>query len=400
MDRLRVKDELERCERNLQEYEKHDSLIYPAWSLLLPAVVQAYGVCPYLNINNPQHEEDRKEWLRSRGDGGKVHTDAMETLFDPERHASWERMHTLAQEDLTLFVKKALNEHAMDLEEVLKCIRAQQRSSTGRTKSKRDKGPQEVAEKVQNVCGIDISRFIELTEGWKVKLNLETKETDGHFDVLCKKAEDAKNLSMQSVINSNKQRQAAYKTLSKLIDRKFQVEQQGLYFNSRWFNLTPDQQEERIESYCAYYIQGLGQPASLVAVMKDFVLENIASKELRSNDIKWSSKTGLVEALPCEFDDITDTFRLRERVVKKPKKKKPQSEDKNAATDKDELRQKINRLTLLEILTNGDYPRDVIVGGVCNNIRPRAEQRPFVTDLIQSTYEGMSDVVEKNPMTY
>jgi hypothetical protein len=407
-EKLKVKKEHERCERNLAEYEKHDSPELPAWTLLLPNVVKAYGVCPHLNINDPAHLSNRRAWVESQPDGGATYRAEVDALTLAENNeASCEQRKELLDR-LTAVVegKLATTSTPISCAELLEKVRD---VVEGRSKTKAEKAEALAAcvrlSAIANEAGIDIARYAELIMGckWKVRPPMPPVDKQDPAFTSALVDLDRHRISVsQQISGSNRQRQAAYRSLAGLIDNHFQIQQRGRWLK-RWFALTPEQQKDRISSYCAHYAQGLSRP-SLGPRMTDWVTSCLADRSLRPSDIQWCSKTGIIQGIACAFDPAADQFVLPERNAKSSQAKKKRHSEPAAfpsanASTQDKVDpgtlNRANRLLLVCILSYPDASKALVVQQVMDGLR--RDDTPL-RNLLRDSYERMVAVIERHPM--
>jgi len=209
--------------------------------------------------------------------------------------------------------------------------------------------------------------------------------------------------------SKNKEKNAAYERLYKLIKDGFKMDQCGRYFK-RWSSLSNEKKNERISSYCTWFARTNNLSITSKNEMYSFIIDKIEKKELRTTDIVWNSKMGIIVSINVNFgkkesenittvdDDNNDPscFQIGERKIVKKRKS---SLKKNLTPLSTKMAQRIHRLILFEILKRGSHDKNTIIQEILVNLYSRnlGEKQPIYR-YIASKYDEMIQIISNNPM--
>jgi len=393
MDRSRQRLQAERREKNISEYEKHDDRSLPAWTLLLPTVVKAYGICPYLNVDQPHHSEERGRWVSSQTDGGATYRQEVDRLInseDREKHRLWEESALARLENI---ITRLGRRHQVDVAAVISQVR-QERDA--KTKTKKDKARylsvmQEV-DRVARETHVDLVTYLDVVDRWNIRHTLpEDTEIDTEFVEVC----DAIRLERDKLNNisgeKGRQKKQAYDALSRLIDTNFLLEQQGRWCK-RWFQLTSEQKNERIAVYATNWATMNGFSAEMGKRLESFVHNALQKKALTATDIHWNIQSGLIEGINVAYSSVTDDFTVEKPPSKGDKRKaRPIVGADTVSTSED--RPRLNRLMLLFLVSSETVERAAALTFVQSQVGPTA-----TPDVVGQIFDKMAEVVVSHPM--
>ena len=396
MDRSRGRLDAERRERNFAEYEKHDDGSLPGWTFLLPAVVKTYGICPYLDVSIPDHGRERARWLAAQGDGGETYHREVERLVsseDREKHRVWEEE---ALEKLQTLLGKLGRQNSVD---ILSCVAQLRAEKDSRIKTKRDKAKfVALLQEVDNVAmkgHVDLITYMETVDRWNIRHVVpEEAVIDNEFLDMCEVIRSERGKLNNVTGEKGRQKKQAFEALSRLIDGDFKPEQQGRYFK-RWFQLTPEQRSERLALYTSTWACNNGYPAELGRRLFNFINDAIEAKTLKSSDIQWSSKSGLVEGVLVAYEPERDEFTVVQRTVIKGERRRARVTSEAApAFDVGDM-ERVNRLMLLMLVSSDIVENEAAVRFVQAQLG--TEGGTGLAEKLGSLFERMSDVMVEHP---
>lgn len=395
MDRSRQRIDAERRERNIAEYEKHDDSDMPGWTLLLPAVVKAYGVCPFLDVRIPQHGEERARWIASQADGGTLYHNEVGRLIsseDRERHRAWEEQALMRLQNLT---DRLGTRGKVDVSQIISALRKERES---RTKTKKDKARfltilQEV-DRAAKDANVNLVFYMELVDRWNMRHTVpDDAEIDPDFADLCEEIRTERSQLNNISGEKGRQKKQAYDSLCNLIDDGFRLSQQGRWCK-RWFQLSAEQKEERIQVYSAGWASSNGFTAETGRRYCAFVLDALRSKSLSTTNIHWNIQAGVVESIDVSYDAQADAFAVEKGPKVKGEKRKAKTAPDRSTSMLDPGNQKINRLMLLFLVSSDVVEKEAAVTFVCKQMGPGQEASPETT---RALFDKMAETILTHP---
>jgi hypothetical protein len=381
------------------EYERHDDRDMPGWTLLLPAVVKAYGVCPYLDVNIPHHGEERARWIAVQADGGAVYHNEVGRLVsseDRERHRVWEAEALSKLEAITC---RLGSRHGVDVASIMEAVR---RERDNRAKTKKDKarflGVMQELDHAAREAHVDLVTYMDVVERWNIRHTLpEDVEIDQSFTEVCDEIRTERGKLNNITGERGRQKKQAYDSLSGLIDDNFRLAQQGRWCK-RWFQLTPEQKEERVSAYASGWATSRGLEAGVGRRFAAFVREVLGTKLLTTTGIRWNIQAGVIEGIDVSYDQAEDTFSVEKGGLSKGKsekrKVKPVAGRQPAVSDHPRTT-KAHRLMLLFLTSSDIVEKEAAVGYVSMQMGP---EHSYPQDALGSLFEKMADIIAENPM--
>lgn len=346
-----------------EKYMEMDPKEVPGPLFLHENVLNAYGYCPYIEMEDGVKEK-RQEWLMSQEDKGKVYFELFEDLYN-------KRGLMQAETDKEVHVKK--------MEEVIKANLTEQQwglycdsmeiikewsACNVRTKRIKDrfKGVTHNMSVLYAETLIPIHEFLALEyltnhpNGImvnEVKLTREVLErTDLYVAeefrkdiVALKELGDLVNQRKKWIINTTKNlKHELYLFLTKSNDREYRqkpkfIPQIGKYFK-RWTALTADEKSERFASFAKYYVTRYmvaellieeAQAEEYVTALAELLSNAYKSKELIYRDFAWVTKHGMIEKVKVlKYNKETSSFFLdsHHKAAKLANNKQQQSKKK------------------------------------------------------------------------
>lgn len=407
--KLQLKATLQQRESELDAYEKADVAEYPGYTFLISAVVEAYGICPYLNVFDPALDGalSRGKWISEQSDNGAVYFREKNRVEDTSMDANLDREHEDLKTTLTNRVTETINNdielagHLLQtFDELLTAFWTCKRSKSMNKQMKELKA--KVTHTMDAVMlgsrGLDFNRYMSIVHDVQIKykpplLELDHPDAKNWFSELCLQCTaNRAQRDRNAVIRANIKR-AALVRLADLIAQQFKLPQSGKYFQ-KWSSLTDEKQAERIQSYCEWYVRDNCLPTSLTGKMYDFVKEKLAEKAIRVSDIKWETKRGMINninGIVLSYDN--ESFDVEKRIVTKARKTttKKKGEDLFLTEAHMEIMTRAHRLLLYDIVSRQILNKEQIVQNVIYNLN--AQGLPY-GDLVTYLNARFDEMVE------
>lgn len=407
--KINMKSKLENQVKCLEEYSVNDLHDYPGWTFLIDRVVKLYKVCPYLNNNDVECQKRRIEWLENQPDKGEFYKQVKEEIMDQDFIPNMEKDLENIKESLVSYVENSFKDlllpENITLDTLIENIKIRKEAKSQNKKIKESWNLTiRVLEQIMIQKHFDFSKYIKIVFGFALKYNApEIPLEDPMFNKL---VEDYNRVSAKLLVTKTRletEKKEAEEHLAILIQENFQVEQVGRFFK-RWSSLTPDKKEDRIKSYCDWYMRKNNLPVNLGDEMKEWVLSKLITKELRVMDIEWNSKLGYITNINITHQETEDKQLVFDygtrvaRILKRRKSSKKKKEDL-FQTDKEKLLlQRVNRLLLFEILKGNILNKESIIKSVISNSHSRIVSANLLQDYVYSKYDEMLKIILENPI--
>ena len=116
---LDLKNEYEKNQLLLKDYDSKDLESYPGWTFLLPNVIEFYGICPYLNVDEPDFKNRRMKWLKDTCDKGKIYYETTTLIFSKDKQIATKNELESLKKQLKILVLKSIQDYneSISLEE-------------------------------------------------------------------------------------------------------------------------------------------------------------------------------------------------------------------------------------------------------------------------------------------
>ncbi len=411
--KILLKQQLEEQDERQRYYEERDNPEIPGWTLLLKDVVKAYGVCPFLNVWDDECNKRRAGWISNQCDNGNAYTAALELITDNAQETDLETEMATSRAELTTHTQHLVDSVTLPenigfaelLENVYK-----RRDAKSQNKKSKECWAQTLRclDILAQESRIDFAKFVHVQTGYHFRYRVPvTISGDGQpmdeiftrlYDTFTQaqtQLQSLRSMREREVINARKQ-------LASLILNSFQIEQTGRYYR-RWTSLNDEKKEERIASYCHWYMRERGQSVVAAEAMLAYIQTKLASKDLKVSNtgLEWNGKQGLIINVAIAYDANTATFSLTHDTARTPKKKRP-SKKKNEdifQSDMGRLVQaRANRLMLYEIVKTGSTHRDTVVDAVLGHLRCRFLPPVPLRGYLCSKYDEAISVIKANPI--
>ena len=368
---LNLKKEYDTNEILLNEYQKSDLDTYPGWTFLLPNIIDVYGVCPYLDTSLNENRDRRMKWLKDTFDKGKVYYDTLTSINNKDiQNATMNeltQMVTVLEEKVHNIIddfNNAFPEKKIEYNELIELIKSKVNCKSMNKKKK---------EEWLNTCNImsDLGDFANFSflKYTKVKYDLYVRhktvvyENDSEISNILETCNKLQNRYLMEKDEYETRELNAKVRLVDLIKSKFQINQIGKYFK-RWSSLSIEKKNERIKSYLDWYLREKQLEPEMLEIVYKFIQDNIACKNLKTTDISWNGKLGIITNINILID-INKEITIPKRTVS-PRK----VSQSNVGNFPEQLKPKIHRLILNEILKcTGLLNKSNIVTIVVSNIQ-------------------------------
>jgi hypothetical protein len=397
----------------LELYEREDSSSLPGWAFLFKPVVNAYGVCPFLDVSSPEREvasieSKRQKWLEEREDRGQLFRECLRAFCTDQvarENADLCRERRAALRSLVS--EKMTSQGFATHDALLETITAYRQSRT-RNKNLKSawENTLEQLRRIKEALQFDFAVYYDvLTNG---KLSKATvSEIFASSTPVCramKEVMEADRAEKEFAARRENETSAAKDLLHRLILNNYDLGQQGRYFKP-WHALSLQQKRDRIASYANQAIR-LFPAAPPSQELTDWIMEAIASKKLRVADIGWSSKSGIVDDIKRLRHAPDVGFYLEPAEATKRTRSTRKTGRASDATDgkyRESLPPldipRLNRLLLAEILQYPMHQKERVVGSAVAQLRcPLQELQAAAKEQAQASYAKMVAVIQQHPL--
>ncbi len=401
--RLALKYDHEDQERLLKEHQKNDIPEFPSWTFLLPEVIDAYGVCPYLDVRDDETKDMRVVWLRQQKDKGATYERVKSDALTEKCLRAIEKSIEEAKEALTTYVKSRCSTQGTSLHDNL-LERIQERKAVKNQNERAKTAWKETVNHMNNVMtetGIDFAKYVRALLSVTVKYTPpKTVALDPHFKELLEKHAALHRKYTNTVSKRQQEIQEARGRLAALIRNDYSLNQTGKYFK-KLSTLSEEKRDERIRSYCEWHMQKHHHPHGHSILMYDFIRAKLSRHELRLTDITWDNDLGIITNIDLvEVKAVVGSgpeFALAERDVsnlrpRKISRKMREEQFRNEA--KYEFLQRVNRLLLREILKGHALVKDKIIRSVISDLHVRGAMEADISNYLVRRYEDLVKAIE------
>ena len=406
--KISLKNKLEEQVRNLDEYSTNDVVEHPGWAFLLGPVIKAYGICPFLNIHDEQCRIRRVTWLMDQPDKGKLYYDTLKEYIDGEDSQHMDQTLENLRTELINYVKNVLDELALPdnvthdlLIENIK-MRKEAKSHSQHVKETW-KQTIRCLEYISTKKGIDFGKYVRISYGYVIQFKApeitNPEDLDKTYVDMYEKYSALTNKVKNSRSIREKEKIEAEIYLSNLIKQDFKLNQVGRYFK-KWASLSDVKKEERIKSYCDWYMRENNKYISCADDMKKWILEKLDKKELRIMDVKWDSKLGIITHVNMQMSE-DGTFELGKRaprILKTRRTSKKKKEDWFKTPEEKKMLERANRLLLYEIVKGQSLCKENVVKSVQTSLHTRLVPSSQLMDYLTRTYDEVFKLIKENPI--
>lgn len=374
-NREKAKDEFNRFKKIELEYHTLDSMEIPAFLFFNKNVIGSYGKCPYIKIEENTFE-NRKRWLTSQSDGGKVYYDLYEKVIkenelndllakQTEFETYFENQHkTVLNESQT----KLLTDALIYLDEYISCP----------IKTKKIKEKFKIVVNHFSILVHEteckISEYFSSKLDFNIPINLIpiknpgekmiSDSSDGYKKMLLDdyNSKVAEYITIKDSIVKSKKYIANVKANLKLELYEYLLESEkavakqiGNSIGKRWNQLTEEERLDRYRSFAVYFVEKYLIKSNLITdEEKEFNL-NTLTELLNNSDsklnVKWNSKHGIIDKI-CNLKWDATLLRVFIEEMEEPLKKSIKKTVSNKTILTKENEKVINEEILRFILHN------------------------------------------------
>ena len=399
---VQLKEAYERETRILSEYNNKDNLEYPGWTFLVPDVLKVYEICPFLDPTSGA--ERRKNWLENQVDNGKVYFDVVERLTDDVKWNSLKESVTRNLDLLTAYVEGAVDSTVQEPHHRFDTLMQNVKEyKDTRSKNKKVKDMWDamllVIDYIVMSTGVDFGTYLQVAHNINIKYKCPQTglQLDPKFLQLCQNLQESRSLYATEEAYRKSQKSAAKAKLVEIIDNNFQIDQSGKYYK-RWSLLTQDQKHERIHSYVQWYCRKYNVSVNNTTDIENFVLQALLKNELKSTDIQWETKSGIISNIKILIDE-NGKPNLKPKVksaITTPRKRSSKKKNKvNPFQENPKHEGRMNRLLLYHILSRRGLRKEDTLERVLADFNPSPVIRAKLSDYLSTAYDSMVDKVMK-----
>jgi len=368
-----------------QKYLEKDPKELPSYLFLHNNVIKEYGLCPFLKIEENQTTSDvytlRSEWLTSQSDAGKVYFDILDDIIHKKQMLSFETSKDTTNNKILNFIKENLNESDYNLFLQSDLFIKEFSETTIKTKRLKERFRQVIhnLSVLYAENSFEIHRYLSIKYNIQIDVNLiqatkKVSQTE-HFQtiVLCdifnELLSDFENITVsietkqKYITNSLKNLKlqlynflTSEPTSTSPATTTSTPQQIGKYFK-RWITLTKDEQLERFESFCHFYITklNLNNKEALISKLYELLKESFLTKRMVYRDYVWNTTKGMIENIKIlHYNKETGEFTLK--YTKKDKTTLKKSSTKSVLTG--ERVEKLINEELLHFIVKSEMKSD------------------------------------------
>lgn len=357
-----------------ERYTEVDPKEVPGPLFLHEAVLNAYGYCPYIDIDFEVEDPggrimgQRQKWLEEKEDKGKVYYDLFEDLYNKRGLVEAEASKAAHVGRMEAKIKLHLTDPQWDLYMQSMEIIKEWMTCNVRTKKikERFKGLThnmsvlyaETLMPIHDYLGLEylsnhpsgiMVNDVKLTKEAMQRTDLYVAETfRGDIEEL-KKLRELLDGKRKWIINTTKNlKHELYLFLTKSNDKQYRqkpkfVHQIGKYFR-RWTALTVEEKAERFASFSKYYVTRYmvaellieeAQQEKYITNLTELLSEAYRKKELIYRDFAWVTKHGMIEKVKVlKYNKETDQFFLdsHHKAAKLAKQQQPSKKKASSRT--------------------------------------------------------------------
>lgn len=375
--REKAKEEYQKIQDIKSLYEINDPKELPGYLFFDKNVINAYNLCPYINIDENQDTDEiknnRNEWLKNTIDNGEVYFKLRDKIINESEYNNY----IIHKERIENSVNEIHDTHLSEsqkqiLEQTIEYIN-DFKNCTIKTKKIKEK----FKIIINNISNLVIETRLNINEYLTLKYKLfipinqfESKSTYiinecviNSYQMLIDNYTENNDLieSSQKYIKNTKinLKELLYKYFveqeSKL--KEHQYKQIGKY-HKKWTLLSDEEKHERFDSFSIDFVHKFLILSKLIDIseidnMTNLLKDTLKDTNISVKDIKWNIKMGIIEKIhSLKYNDTLKKFSIINIIEKeKNTKKKPSSIKTIFNKDNEKI---INELIVLCILKNKD----------------------------------------------
>jgi hypothetical protein len=348
-NRERAKDEFSRFKQIEEMYQRSDSNLIPAFLFFHKSVRDAYGLCPFIKIEENTFE-NRERWLKSFEDQGKIYYDLYDKMVNESGIVNLTQAKSEIEMTMNTLHNQILNEQQGNLlsdtigflKEYIDCP----------IKTKKIKEKFKIVVNHFSILNVEtdcsISRFFSLLFDFEIPVNLLPNrrkvviDSDENIETEPESTEGVDNLVMREFRNSYEANVARYQQIKTdlvqtrkfinntkanlklelyeyLVSREKEIYQQtGQYMGKKLAQLTESELHDRLGSFAQYFVTKYLIRSDLIDISKKetVVMELTELLKKEQLNIKWNTKSGVIEKIHNLKSDTDRMFYIEPLVEK------------------------------------------------------------------------------------
>ncbi|KAJ3151663.1 hypothetical protein HDU86_006082 [Geranomyces michiganensis] len=340
--------------------------------------------------DEPEATKVRASWVASRPDEGDLYRRKLTLLTDESTVQEAKGVLSRALEDLRATVAVVLETRGIDNHDVLLDTITSYKQLCNRNKKLKNVWMKAVEqfEHVQRSVGLDFNHYYDVLTG-KKGARTKAPPANLHLDIAA---------SLKRVTEADRALNDLLDRIYRLILANFDLGQEGRYFK-KWHALSPEEKAARRHSYSVSFASQ--HPDVVPEEMTRWLMSSLENKGLRTTDVQWNTKKGIVEGIKRLKYAAGSGFSLDDlvRAPRAPKKGGDHSTVERTHTCYDELR--VNRLLATHLFSSGQKHEPATL---CDSVMKKYARyaspplKKALKERIASQYAAMVKIIREHPM--
>lgn len=333
--REKLKEDYMEYMKKEEVYLKYDPKSLPGYLFLHQDILDNYGLCPYINIEESDNkeinieciEQNRKDWLLTQNDKGKLYYDLVDNLINKKEIDILMKEKDCIEEKLKDSIFEVMSDSQLELYEKSIIYIDEYMDAVIKTKKLKEK----MKMVINNVSILNAELKLPIHEFLTIKYN--TQIVVNEVEITDKKEDNESKIIFMYRLESFLKDMGFYKEKIELIAQKNRyiinimknlknelylyltnqktftnlnkkvIVQSGKYYK-RWILLTEEEKLERFNSFCNYYVEKyMIQENILSEFLKQETIDKLEkmikdafiSKKMVYRDYVWNANCGVLE---------------------------------------------------------------------------------------------------------
>lgn len=406
--REKLKEDYMEYMKKEEIYLKHDPKNLPGYLFLHQDILDNYGLCPYINIEESDNreiniesiEQIRREWLLTQGDKGKLYYDLFDNLINKKELDTLIKERDESEEKLKSSILENMSDSQLELYEKSIVYIDEYIGNVIKTKKLKEK----MKMVINNMSILNAELKLPIHEFLTIKYNTQIVAND--VDIIKKEDNESKMIAFYK-LESFLSDMNIYKEKIELIGQKNRyivnimknlknelylyltdqksftntnkkvIVQSGKYYK-RWILLTEDEKSERFNSFCNYYVEKfMIQEGILSEYLKQETVDKLEkmikdafiSKKMVYRDYVWNANRGVLERIKIlRYDRDKNEFFLKFSKV---------NNQVNNVQNKTRIKKKSSTRTIISKVNEKIINEEILyflVKNGCNNTKDEKEK--------------------------
>jgi hypothetical protein len=397
-----------------KEQQLNKNKIIPGYYFLLDKIKNHYGdnTCPYLNINDPDCFIFRNKWINDLPDKGVFLREIISPLQTPCKHSFPD----------TFIINLVKETVSLELYDKLIDIINQRQNVKSMNKTFKLIWMEAVNDfdTISKNHNFDFAYFYRIIFDVNLKLKFcISTDTKSHITELLERYEQESLIYFRKISEFNSEKEEALDQLYNLIKNDFKSEQVGKYFK-KWSLLDTERRNERITSYCFWFLSYNSLGYKLFDEMFNFIIKGQLKKDkteasintaVKPSDIIWNTRLGIIKNIKNLFykntlsisvgDDTGGSFvMLRSPIASNTQKRSSNVTSIGKSISGNipvELTQRIHRLLLFELTKGTILNKANTINNVFKNFHSkRMVNKEAYIKYISQKYDEMVHFISNN----